>query len=201
MSDIKPPLNLLIDIQSWKESTATLTATERGAFLSLQMFYWRTGPIPDHDQTIAQITGMELKDWKKARKALEGMFIVDAGEWFRSDWNEELEAAYRAVTKAKEKGRRAATVRWDRQKGAKKGYSEHAPSTPHGCKENAPELVKYTGAVKGKIPSQQKEVFDYDDPAIEKAVSGLGAGRKDQSFIMARGVGVANLGTEVQHGL
>ena len=201
VSEIKPPLNLLIDIQAWKEATATLTAAERGAFLALKMYYWRTGPIVDNDQTIAQITGMELKDWKKARKALEPLFIVGGGEWLRIDWNDELEAAYRAASRARDKGKKAVTARWDRQKAGQVGHSPDTPSIPQVFPMNTTEIVNYREADKVKSPSQQKDGFDYDDPAIDQLVSGLEAGWKNQPSIMAGGFGAVEAEKGADYGL
>lgn len=116
MSKSKKPNRLMLAIAQWHAETILLTAAERGALLSLKLFYWQKGSIPDRDQSIAQIVGMELKDWKKARQALEPLFIVGDGEWFRTDWNEELEAAYAAIKKASEAGQRANKVRWENQK-------------------------------------------------------------------------------------
>ncbi|WP_301101084.1 DUF1376 domain-containing protein [Propionivibrio sp.] len=183
MIETRAPLNLLIDIQKWKELTQTLSAAERGAFLSMKMFVWRAGPIPDSDRAIAQIAGMELKEWKKARKVLEPMFIVSGGEWFRTDWNEELEEAYRAVAKAKEKGKNAITARWDRKKRGETPYSENTPSIPQVFPVNTPAILNN----KDNPPSQEKEFFDYNDPEIDRLVSGHEARWKDQSIIaMAR---------------
>lgn len=168
----KTPQKLLIDIRAWQEQTAILTPAECGAFLALKMHYWRSGQIPDRDTALARIVGMGSKDWKNARKALEPMFIVGEGEWFRTDWNEELEAAYAAVRKASDNGRNAAQSRWDKEKGSHKAYAAHTQSIASGmrdeCVAYAPAMLKYT---ESKPPSQGIDVFR--DEELESAVSNL----------------------------
>lgn len=168
----KTPKNLLINIRDWLEQTAILPPAERWAFLALKMHYWRSGQIPDKDTALARIVGMESKDWKNAREALEPMFIVRGGEWFRTDWNEELEAAYAAVRKASANGRNAARSRWDKEKGSRKAYEVHTPSIASGmrdeCVANAPSVLKYT---KANPPSQGSDVFT--DGQLESAVANL----------------------------
>lgn len=167
MSKTPAPLSLLLNIQAWKEQTTTLTPAERGAFVLLQMHYWRSGPIPDRDSAMAQITGMDLKDWKKARESLEPLFITGEGEWFRTDWNESLDAAYAAVKKASDAGKLANKMRWDRQK----GRSKLSDSDSHSESVSNPLsiLKKYTA----KAPSQAMDVFVSTDSELELAVSAI----------------------------
>ena len=128
---ITPPVRLMLDIEAWKDETQLMTAAERGALLALKMFFWRTGPLPDDDAVLARIVGMEVKDWRKTRKALEPQFIVKCGEWLREDWNTELEEAYAAVNRAKELSRRGNAARWGRRR-------EPAESDPAGSPAGSP---------------------------------------------------------------
>ena len=167
-----PPLRLMIDIRDWKEQTATLTPSERGAFLSLKMHYWRSGQIPDRDSALAQIAGMSAKEWSDARQGLEPLFIVGKGEWFRTDWSAELEAAYAAVRKASEASKAANKVRWDKQKHRVSASGSESGSESGGDSDSHPPklLKKYTRA-----PSHAKEVFASTDAELELAVSALEA--------------------------
>lgn len=128
---ITPPLRLMLDIEAWKDETQLMTAAERGALLALKMFFWRTGPLPDDDAVLARIVGMEVKDWRKTRKALEPQFIVKYGEWLREDWNIELEEAYAAVNRVKELSRKGNAARWGRRR-------ESAESDPAGNPAGSP---------------------------------------------------------------
>ena len=197
MVEIKRPKRIMIEIEPWLSETAAMSAHEVGALLLLKMFYWRTGPILDNDKSLSRIVGMEMKDWKKARKALEPLFIVGGGEWLRIDWNDEIEAAYRAVAKAKEKGKNAITARWDRQKRGEMPYSKNTPSIPQVFPMNTPAIVNN----KSNPPSQGKDGFDYSDPATEQVISGLESGWNEKPSIMARGFGAVEAEKGANRGL
>ena len=111
---ITPPKSLLIDIQAWQAEVMALPAPAIacGALLLLKAHYWRIGPIPDDDVALARITATSPAEWKKLRKALEPLFIVKYGEWQREDWNDELEASYQAVNKARQKSMKGHAARW-----------------------------------------------------------------------------------------
>lgn len=92
------------------------------------MHLWRIGPIPDDDVALARITATSPAEWKKLRKALEPLFIVKYGEWQREDWNNELEAAYEAVNKARQKSQKGHAARWGgRASGTASGIARACP--------------------------------------------------------------------------
>jgi len=138
---ITPPLRLMLDIPAWQSETLALTAAERGALLALKMYVWRTGPLPDRDDALARIVGMDTKDWQKTRKALEPLFIVKYGEWRREDWNDELEASYAAVNRASAAGKKAVTARWNRQKQRANEYESNTNRMRDECASNTPSIL------------------------------------------------------------
>ena len=150
---ITPPLRLMLDIEAWKDETQLMTAAERGALLALKMFFWRTGPLPDDDAALARIVGMEVKDWRKTRKALEPQFIVKCGEWLREDWNTELDEAYAAVNRAKELSRRGNAARWGRRR--ESAQSDPAGS-PAGSRAGIPQGVPHEILNIYSVPNAQK---------------------------------------------
>ena len=198
MAEIKRPKRIMIEIEPWLSETAAMSAHEVGALLLLKMFYWRTGPILDNDKSLSRIVGMEMKDWKKARKALEPMFSVVGGEWFRADWNDEIEAAYRAVKKASDASKAANEARWGKRN--RRSFAS-AKVSGKDSDSHPPSVLKYTEHLKDNPPSQDKGVFDYSDPAIEQAVSGLESGRNEKPFIMAGGFGAVEAEKGADHGL
>ncbi|MBS0348952.1 MAG: DUF1376 domain-containing protein [Proteobacteria bacterium] len=111
---ITPPKGLLVDIAAWQAEVMALPAPAIacGSLLLLKMHLWRIGPIPDDDVALARITATSPAEWKKLRKALEPLFIVKYGEWLREDWSDELEAAYEAVNKARQKSQKGHAARW-----------------------------------------------------------------------------------------
>lgn len=145
MADSRPPPSLMLDISAWLLETQHRPAAERGAILSFKMHFWRIGPLPDDDDALARIAGMDAKDWKKARKALEPLFVIQHGEWQRADWNDELEAAYAAVKKARERSKKGHDARWRRN--ASSNASGNALSNASGSAASMPaSMHKYTEA-------------------------------------------------------
>jgi uncharacterized protein YdaU (DUF1376 family) len=110
------PQRLLIDIAAWTCETTALSTLESGAFLKLKMYFWRRGPLPDRDTTLATICGLSPSEWKQARKALEPLFSVSYGEWVHPNWADELEQAYEAIRTKSAQGKAAATRRWSKNK-------------------------------------------------------------------------------------
>lgn len=167
---ITPPLRLMLSIEAWKDETQLMNAAERGALLALKMFFWRTGPLPDDDAVLARIVGMEVKDWRKARKAIEPLFIVRNGEWMRQDWIDELEEAYVAVNRVKELSRKGNAARWGK---AKHAASEHPAGTPGGTPAGIPrEILNNKGTVAtraGKPNGPQPRANDFQ-PGFEADV-------------------------------
>lgn len=135
-SKITPPLRLMLDIPAWQSETQIMTAAERGALLALKMFFWRAGPVPDDDVVLARIVGMELKDWKKSRKAIAPLFVARHGEWMRQDWIDELEEAYAAVNRVKELSRKGNAARWGKRR-------EAAESDPAGNPAGSPAGIPH----------------------------------------------------------
>jgi len=150
---ITPPLRLLIDISAWQAETQIMSAAERGALLALKMFFWRTGPLPDDDAVLARITSMEPKDWRKARKAIEPLFIVRSGEWMRQDWIDELEEAYAAVNRVKELSRKGNAARWGK---AKSASFDPPAGNPAGSPAGIPQGVPHGILNIYSVPNAQK---------------------------------------------
>ena len=147
---ITPPMRLMLDIPAWQSEVLSMPAPMAccGALLMLKMHLWRVGPIPDDDCALARITGATPAEWKKARKALEPLFIVKYGEWQREDWNDELEEAYAAVKRASKAGKKANEARWGKRKSASESDSES-----DGNRTPNPILNIYSDAQ----PAQQRQ--------------------------------------------
>jgi uncharacterized protein YdaU (DUF1376 family) len=172
----------MLDISAWLLETQHRPAAERGAILSFKMHFWRIGPLPDDDDALARIAGMDAKDWKKARKALAPLFVIQHGEWQRADWNDELEAAYAAVKKARERSKKGHDARWRRNASsnasgnASSNASGNASSNASGSAASMPaSMLKYTEAESAqtkapKSPSQGDEFAgqpDFESDALQ----------------------------------
>ena len=61
--------------------TRRLTLEQHGAYLMLIMDYWRNGPPPDDDATLARILSIDVTHWKRIRNAVSPFFQIDGGLW------------------------------------------------------------------------------------------------------------------------
>lgn len=171
---ITPPKSLLVDIRAWQAEVMATPAPAMacGALLLLKMHLWHIGPIPDDDVALARITATSPAEWKKLRKTLEPLFSVRYGEWVRTDWSEELEAAYEAVNKARAKSQKGHAARW----------GSRATGTASGMPAGMLNINSVLNAQKPQNPKPPKpraNDFQPDfeaDVALAEAALGIGGG-------------------------
>jgi uncharacterized protein YdaU (DUF1376 family) len=89
--------------------TSHLTAEEFGAFERLRRHYWQHGHLPNDDERLARITGLEPQRWPTIASAISSLF---AKGWRlpRLD-SERLDAADKREKKIAA-GRKGAAARW-----------------------------------------------------------------------------------------
>ena len=68
-------------IGDYLADTRRLTLEQHGAYLMLIMDYWRNGPPPDDDETLARILAVPDTDWKRLRRVIEPYFTIAGGCW------------------------------------------------------------------------------------------------------------------------
>ena len=61
----KPDAWMPLYIGDYLADTMHLNATESGSYLFLIMHYWRNGPLPDVERTLATVARVELDEWIK----------------------------------------------------------------------------------------------------------------------------------------
>lgn len=116
-------------IADYLGDTQRLTTEQHGAYLLLMLDYWRSGPPPDDDAVLQQITKLERSAWKKHKPALARMFIVTDGAWHHKRIDRELANAATNAERRSIKAKAAAEARWG-----------DAPSMPEVCSEDAPSM-------------------------------------------------------------
>lgn len=79
--EAKPDAWMPLYIGDWDGDTGHLDCEQDGAYGRLIRWYWRNGPIPDDDGSIARIIRMDLKRWRKIRPVLAAFFTVADGVW------------------------------------------------------------------------------------------------------------------------
>src|SRR5229473_4934696 len=51
-----------------------MTASQRGAYISLLCYYWEHEGLPDNDEKLARIGGMQMRDWRRSRPSIAALF-------------------------------------------------------------------------------------------------------------------------------
>jgi uncharacterized protein YdaU (DUF1376 family) len=97
-----------IYIGDYLADTMHFTTEQHGAYLLLIFHHWRSGPIPDDDESLAAITKMALPAWRKFRPKIEPKFMIADGFWTQKRALREKEKAAGVSNKRRD----AANKRW-----------------------------------------------------------------------------------------
>lgn len=119
-------------IADYLAETPRLSTLQHGAYLLLQLDYWRNGPPPDDNTILSNITHLPIEQWLKERPTLEKFFDVRDGIWQRQKLDTQLIAAIENRKRKSERASKAANARW---KTPAKG---NAPSTPEASPSEQP---------------------------------------------------------------
>lgn len=122
-------------IGDYLADTSRLTTEQHGAYLLLLMDYWRNGPPPDDNGTLAQITRLSFDAWSNARAKLEQFFTIENGVWRQKRVDEEMASAAVNKGKASAKAKAAADARWGKDE---KNAPSNAPSKTQAMLEECP---------------------------------------------------------------
>jgi len=104
---VKTDIWMPLFIGDYLADTSRLTTEQHGAYFLLIMDYWRSGPPPDDDLILSNIT-------KKFKAVVMNFFSLNNGHWIHSRIDRELLNASKKKVKAKEKAENAAEARWGR---------------------------------------------------------------------------------------
>jgi uncharacterized protein YdaU (DUF1376 family) len=99
--------------------TMHLTTLQHGALFLCLMHYWRTGPLPDNDQALAQIARTDLRTWKREiAPMLRPLFAANgSGVLHQKRMDQELERWAEISGKRREAGKAGAEATWKRNGG------------------------------------------------------------------------------------
>lgn len=119
-------------IGDYLSDTSHLTAEQSGAYLHLLMHYWKTGPLPNSDQALAQISRLSMDAWSIAQAVLRPFFTVNGdGRLHQKRVDAELVHWNAKKLSAKEKSSKASKVRW----------KKHASSIPSSIPSSSPQAM------------------------------------------------------------
>lgn len=136
-----------IYIGDYLGDTQRLTTEQHGAYLLLIFDYWRSGPPPDDDEVLQQITLLDRPRWKKHRPVIARFFEIENGLWVHKRIERERVNALDNQDRRSAKAQAAARARW------------HTPSNADGM----PDAM--LGASPPPSPSPS------NDKPLEKSVS------------------------------
>jgi uncharacterized protein YdaU (DUF1376 family) len=126
---------LKITVRDLIADTQHMSAEAFGAFLRLLLWSWDQGrPVPNDDDEIARIIGMQVRAWRKIRPVVAEKFRISARGWSNKRLEEERASALKLRETNKLRATKAANIRH---------YSKHAPSTQQAILE-ACQSSQYT---------------------------------------------------------
>lgn len=165
----KPDSWLPLYVADYKADTARFSTEQHGAYLLIIMDYWRSGPPPDDDRVLAQITGLALAKWKAHRSAISPKFQITRGVWKHKRIDAELEKAQRKSELARD-----AAYRRHGKTDASAGADADADACADACAEQDAD-----GLPKGcSSPSPTQEVLPAPPPSPPPAPSASAPPRK-----------------------
>ena len=93
--------------------TMHLTAAQHGAYMLLLMHYWRSGPLPDDDDSLAMIARTDRGEWAaKIGPTIRAFFRLHGGKLHQKRSDHEIAKASGITTVRSKAGRAGAEKRW-----------------------------------------------------------------------------------------
>lgn len=139
-------------------ATGRLTTEGHGAYLLLIMDYWRNGPPPDDDETLASIARLPIARWKKLRPSLVTLFKPEDGIWHHKRVDEERAKASDITKDRSAAGKAGAKARW-KQTGGKDMASAMANAQQNDAPSQSPSQDSVANATGADAPSLKDAVW------------------------------------------
>ena len=70
-----------------------LTTEQHGAYLLLLLDNWVSGALPDDDDVLARVAGLDAERWAQVRPVIAGYFQIADGQWVHARIEREREHA------------------------------------------------------------------------------------------------------------
>ena len=160
-------------IGDYLADTSRLTTEQHGAYLLLIMDYWRSGPIPDDDAVLAQITRMSPDAWSIASGTIRAFFEQSGSTLIHHRIDRLMIEAGDKRAKAKAKAEAAAAKRWG--KDAKSDAPSIGQAVHKECPSPSPSEVSTTNVVDSPVPADvpvDKSVPPSATPAKKESTQG-----------------------------
>jgi uncharacterized protein YdaU (DUF1376 family) len=158
-------------VGDYLSATGRLTTEQHGAYLLILLDYWKNGPPPNDDATLAALARVPLPAWRKMRAALFGFFEVRDGVLIQKRVEAERNRALKITEERSEAGKAGASKRWRNHKPKNgkpmanaiaeplaNGQQIDAPSQSQGS--NEPIASSNEDVSAGPTPLTKQEVVD-----------------------------------------
>lgn len=137
--------------------TGRFTTEQHGAYLLIIMDYWRNGPPPDNDETLATIAKTTASNWRRIGPIVRAKFKSIDGSMRHKRVDHELALAKERADAAAAKAKKAANARWkDKPKQSSEltmeQCSKHAPSIPQALHKDMLEECPTPSPINTSVP-------------------------------------------------
>lgn len=135
--------------------TMHLTGPMHGAYLLLIMYYWRRGPLPADDSTLATIARTEMADWTETVRDPVMAFFTRDGDMLKHVGLEERKAAsLDKMASLSGRGRAGAEKRWgNRVKSKPKHDAANAQAMPKNANSESESYIESKDSI-ASLPSE-----------------------------------------------
>ena len=165
--------------------TRRLTTEQHGAYLLLLMDSWVSGALPDDDDVLARVAGLDAERWAQVRPVIVRYFQIADGQWMHARVEREREHAQAHAQASSDRAKKAATSRW-----GKKHSHESAEKPAKSVDNHAPNASSNACALLDECPPQPppqyKTTVVNDD--VENSDSSASASAAPSSFAEPAGL-------------
>ena len=165
--------------------TRRLTTEQHGAYLLLLLDSWVSGALPDDDDVLARVAGLDAERWAQVRPVIAGYFRIADGQWVHARIEREREHAQAHAQASSERAKKAAASRW-----GKKQPPESTENPVKSVDNNARNASSNACALLAKCPPQPQP--QYKTPVVNDDVdnpdSSASAGAAPSSFAEPAGM-------------
>lgn len=134
--------------------TRRLTTEQHGAYLLLLLDSWVSGALPDDDDVLARVAGLDAERWAQVRPVIAGYFQIADGQWVHARIEREREHAQAHAQASSERAKKAAASRW-----GKKQPPESTEKPVKSVDNHAPDASSNACALLGECPPQPQPQY------------------------------------------
>lgn len=134
--------------------TRRLTTEQHGAYLLLLMDSWVSGALPDDDDVLARVAGLDAERWAQVRPVIARYFQIADGQWVHARIEREREHAQAHAQASSERAKKAAASRW-----GKKQPPESTEKPVKSVDNHAPDASSNAQAMPGECPPQPQPQY------------------------------------------